>query len=200
MTSPNNNLLTALQSLVDNYLKKHKDSFNHLPTVPFDEKWLSPCEQAEGDGGISYWQPILIADFAKSNDASELNIEQLNFANLEAALGLSLHSDIKSYFTYIFSADLEVEHQEVPLSLLFAWNIEDFHRLQENIIGHILMKQRLKQVETIFFAVTDDEDMIISLDNATGQVWLEQVGCKPHKKLSDSLTEFIEQLTPVAKR
>jgi SecY interacting protein Syd len=58
------------------------------------------------------------------------------------------------------------------------------------------MKQKLKQAETIFFAVTDEEDMIISLDNISGEVWVERVGCKPHKKLSNSLVEFISQLTP----
>ena len=58
------------------------------------------------------------------------------------------------------------------------------------------MKQKLKQAETVFFAVTDEEDMIISLDNSSGEVWVERVGCKPHKKLSDSLVDFISQLTP----
>lgn len=58
------------------------------------------------------------------------------------------------------------------------------------------MKQRLKQDETIFFAVTDEEDMIISVDNNNGEVWVERVGCKPHKKISDSLVEFLRQLTP----
>jgi len=197
MSLPNNYLLQELQALIKNYVQKHKDTHNNLPSVPFDEKWLSPCEQGDVDGEISYWQPTLIADLAKNNAVTEIDVEQLNFDNVESALGLSLHPDIKSYFTYIFSADIEVECQEGPLSLLFAWNVEDFKRLQENIIGHILMKQRLKQAETIFFAVTDEEDMIISLDNTTGEVWVEQVGCKAHKKLSNSLAEFIEQLTPI---
>ena len=96
----------------------------------------------------------------------------------------------------MFSDSLDASCAEGDLSLLFAWSAKDFARLQENIIGHILMKQRLKQAETIFFAVTNEEDMIISLDNNTGEVWVEQVGCKPHKKISDSLVEFIGQLTP----
>jgi SecY interacting protein Syd len=196
MTSTNNNLLQALQSLIQTYLKKHHDTYEHLPTITSDQEWQSPCEQGKAKGELSYWQPIFIADLVKNDDTSAVDREQLNFANIESALGLTLHDDIKSYFTYILSADLEVECNEGPLSLLFAWNAEDFQRLQENIIGHILMKRRLKQAETIFFAVTDEDDMIISLDNATGQVWIEQVGCKPHKKLSNSLVEFIEQLTP----
>lgn len=198
MTSTNNNLQQALQCLVKKYVKEHHDINGHLPTITHDEQWLSPCEQGDAKGGLRYWQPMIIAELANSD--SVIDIEQLTFDNIESALSLSLHQDIKNYFTYIFSTDLEVECQEGQLSLLFAWNLEDFKRLQENIIGHVLMKQRLKQAETIFFAVTDEEDMIISIDNATGQVWVEQVGCKPHKKLSNSLSEFIEQLTPIIKK
>jgi len=197
MTSTNNNLLQALRSLVEKYVQKHHDINGHLPTVAHDDQWLSPCEQGDAKGGFTYWQPIIIADLAKNDSVTD--IDQLTFVNIESALGLPLHQDIKSYFTYIFSAALDVECQEGQLSLLFAWNVEDFQRLQENIIGHVLMKQRLKQAETIFFAVTDEEDMIISIDNATGHVWVEQVGCKPHKKLANSLHEFIEQLAPVVK-
>jgi len=200
MTSTNSTLLSALHCLVNKYLQTHHDTYVHLPTVTFDEEWLSPCEQGKTEEGLSYWQPIIITDLAQTRGATNIDVEQLTFANLESALGLSLHHDIKSYFSYIFSADLDVECQEGQLSLLFAWNLEDFQRLQENIIGHILMKQRLKQAETIFFAVTDEEDMIISIDNTTGEVWVEQVGCKPHKKLSNSLAEFITQLTPIIKK
>ena len=199
MTSTNSNLLQALQCLVKNYVQKHHDTRGHLPTVVYDEQWLSPCEQGQTEDGLSYWRPIIISDLVKNNPSTETDSNKLTFSNLESALDLPLHQDIKSYFSYVFSADLDVECQEGQLSLLFAWNLDDFQRLQENIIGHILMKRRLKQPETIFFAVTDEEDMIISLDNATGQIWVEQVGCKPHKKLSNSMVEFIEQLTPVVK-
>ena len=44
--------------------------------------------------------------------------------------------------------------------------------------------------------MTDDDDHIISLNNETGAVWVEKVGCEPHKKLAESLAEFIVQLTP----
>jgi len=200
MTSTNSTLPQALQSLVKAYVQKHQDTYGHLPTVAFDEQWLSPCEEDKSEQGLSYWQPVVIKDLVKSKHETNIDIEQLTFVHLESALGLTLHQDIKSYFTYMFSTDLEVECQEGQLSLLFAWNLEDFQRLQENIIGHVLMKQRLKQAETIFFAVTDEEDMIISLDNATGEVWVEQVGCKPHKKLSSSLAEFVMQLSPTIKQ
>ena len=58
------------------------------------------------------------------------------------------------------------------------------------------MKTKLKQKLTIFFALTDDDDHIISLDNNTGSVWVEKVGREPHKKIAETLAEFMSQLTP----
>ncbi|KGJ92967.1 SecY-interacting protein [Colwellia psychrerythraea] len=192
MTSTNKTLTQALLKFSKDYSQYHIEQFGHLPIVERDEEWLSPCEQGSHDEEHNYWQGCAI-----NNDNLPENTEKaLSFTNVESALNIELHPDIKVYFTTLFSGDIEAKCDEGKLSLLFAWNRGDFERLQENIIGHILMKQRLKQDETIFFAVTDEEDMIISLDNNNGQVWVERVGCKPHKKISDSLVEFILQLTP----
>jgi len=193
MTSTNKTLANALLNFSNDFSKQHHQQFGYLPIIERDELWPSPCEQGTHDDNHNYWQPVAVND-EQQDDGS---LEKLSFANVESALELEIHQDVKTYFTTIFSSDIEAKCDEGKLSLLFAWNREDFDRLQENIIGHILMKQRLKQSETVFFAVTDEEDMIISIDNANGEVWVERVGCKPHKKLSDSLTAFIAQLTPV---
>jgi len=191
MTSTNKTLTQALLNFSKNYSKQHIEQFGHLPTVEHDELWPSPCELGSHDTSRHYWQAVVM----ESEQSTDKKEEALSFVNVESALNIELHPDIKIYFTTIYSGDIEALCDEGELSLLFAWNKEDFERLQENIIGHILMKQRLKQDETIFFAVTDEDDMIISVDNSSGEVWVEQVGCKPHKKLSDSLAEFINQLT-----
>jgi len=206
MTSSNslcvkNNLSKVLHQFAKQYISNYQNSHNQLPTIEHDEQWVSLCEQDDIDNKsieknttendydekrFVSWQPVAVT-----------NADKLSFENVESALELSLHPDIKTYFTTIYSEQLNAKTQDGELSLLFAWNKEDFQRLQENLIGHILMKRRLKQAETVFFAVTDEDDMIISMDNDTGAVWVEQVGCKPHKKLSDSIVEFINQLTPV---
>jgi SecY interacting protein Syd len=193
MTSTNKNLASMLLNFTQEFVSINNKQLGHLPLIERDEQWLSPCEQGSYDDTYNFWQPVNVSNVEVSND-----YHALCFANVESALNLKLHHDIKTYFTTIFSHDIEACCDEGNLSLLFAWNQEDFERLQENIIGHILMKQRLKQTETVFFAVTDEEDMIISVDNSSGEVWVEQVGCKPHKKLSDSLSTFIAQLTPKA--
>jgi SecY interacting protein Syd len=189
----NENLVQILQKFSEQYITDYQQTHGCLPCVEQDEEWPSLCEKNATElndlpQGQVYWQPITI-------DKNE----ELSFENFESALDFNLHNDIKTYFTLLYSESLEARCDEGELSLLFAWNKSDFERLQENLIGHILMKRRLKQQETIFFAVTDEEDMIISVDNASGAVWVERVGCKPHKLLSDSLAEFIAQLTPVIK-
>ena len=198
MTSPNQakpNLVTILQQLSKQYINQYQQVHSHMPIIEHDDEWLSPCETALKDDAINdsvlskghvFWQPVNIAQE-----------QELNFENVESALALTLHSDVKTYFTTLYSENMEMTCEEGELSLLFAWNKDDFHRLQENLIGHIMMKQRLKQKETIFFAVTDEEDMIVSIDNNTGSVWVEQVGCEPHKKLADSLALFLSTLIPV---
>ncbi len=193
----NTNLVEILQQFSKQFINQYQHEHSHLPIIEQDDEWCSPCEISDKESttdhnvlskGQVFWQP-----------ASIDKKQQLNFDNVESALELTLHSDIKTYFTAIYSESLDATCEEGDLSLLFAWNKDDFQRLQENIIGHILMKQRLKQTETIFFAVTDEEDMIISLDNDTGAVWVEQVGCKPHKKLADTLAQFLNTLTPMVK-
>ena len=165
----------ALDELVwrfsQDYLQDYQQRFQHLPITEQAEDWPSPCEQGVHQDIFSLWQPIKVT-------------ETLTFDNVEAALEV------------IYSDSLDASCVEGDLSLLFAWNLKDFARLQENIIGHILMKIKLKQKLTVFFAMTDDDDHIISISNDTGAVWVEKVGCEPHKKLADTLAGFIEQLTP----
>ncbi|WDE06909.1 SecY-interacting protein [Thalassomonas viridans] len=191
MKSTNQDLADKLWHFVDSYIESYQKVHGHLPVAELDEDWPSSCQQGlftpqEKHGEQEQqilWQPVK----ADGN---------LCFNNIESALELELHPDIKNYFTVFHSDPLDALCQEGQLSLLFAWNENDFERLQENIIGHVLMKRKLKQRITVFFAITDEEDLILSLDNETGAVWVERVGCEPHKKLADSMAEFIAGLTP----
>jgi len=200
MTSSNQaktNLANVLQRFSTQYINQYQQTHSHLPLINKDSDWLSPCEISSDDNEINrsvlskdqtFWQPVNIE-----------KKEGLNFDNVESALELTLHKDIKTYFTTLYSESLDATCEEGELSLLFSWNKDDFQRLQENLIGHVLMKQRMKQKETLFFAVTDEEDMIVSVDNETGAVWVERVGCEPHKKVADSLAQFISEIVPRVK-
>jgi len=155
-----------------------------LPIVEHDPDWPSPCEQVQADEQPMHWQPKPIED-------------DVDFSALENAIEITLHNDIKTYFSTIYSNNLPAISEHGNLELLFAWNYADFERLQENIIGHILMKRRLKQKMSVFFAVTDEDDLIISLDNETGSIGVERIGCEAHQVIATSMAEFITLLTPV---
>ncbi|MBZ9612860.1 SecY-interacting protein [Rheinheimera maricola] len=143
----------------------------------------SPCQRGDIQDNTVLWQP-------------ELQQPQADFSNVEQALELTLHEDIKQFYQIFYGAGLAAEHTRGKLMLLMVWNAEDVKRLQENIIGHIIMKRRLKQRETVFFATTEDDDILLSVLNSSGEVFLEHVGQEVTEKLSDNLASFIAQLTP----
>jgi SecY interacting protein Syd len=191
MTPTNRNLSISLseslQAFAKDYITQHKNTYKTLPITFSDKDFSSPCEQeiiiSTDDEDKVHWQPHVIDN-------------ELSFTDVESALEITFHPDIKAYFSTLYSDSMPATCSEGGLSLLFAWNSEDFKRLQENMIGHVLMKQKLKQKITLFFAVTDEEDMILSLMNDTGEVWVERVGCEPVKKVADSLCDFIQQIKP----
>ena len=53
------------------------------------------------------------------------------------------------------------------------------------------MKQKLKQTPTLFFGLTDQEDLNLVVNNDTGEVCLEYVGKGPHEVLAKDLVAFL---------
>ncbi|MGI9278275.1 MAG: SecY-interacting protein [Endozoicomonas sp.] len=174
-------LIDFQQKFRNHYELKHQS----LPLVEHDSDWSSPCEMQEvADMAEVSWQPVECEP-------------QLDFDNIESALELELHPDLKAYFGSFYSANLPARTGEGELELLFAWSPKDFERLQENLLGHIWMKRKLRQPVTLFFAVTDMEDINLTLNNETGEIWAEKVGKKPHRKVADTMAEFLRALEPV---
>ena len=185
------NVHTALTEFHHKFLEQYRQKHKTLPVIEHDLQWLSPCEQGEPQANLSFWQPV------STRQASESGSEpELDFSGLEGALELTLHPDIKMIYTSFFSDNLPARCTDGDLELLQVWNSDDFQRLQENMIGHIMAKRRKRQPETFFIGVTDDDEIIITVLNATGEVWAERVGQNPHRKLADSIAAFIKQLTP----
>lgn len=145
----------------------------------------SPCVVRRKDEQQVEWQPVIQQPAA-------------DFSNVELALESELHPDIKQFYSQYYGANLAANHQRGKLALLMVWSADDLPRLQENIIGHFLMKRRLKQRETVFFAVTEDDSMMLSILNASGEVYLEAVGKDVQQKIADNLADFIKQLSPAA--
>ena len=78
------------------------------------------------------------------------------------------------------------------------WNSEDYERLRANLIGHALGRIKLKQPLSLFFGCTHPEEYVLSINNSSGQVMLEQPGKKANDCIAESLADFLNQLQPIA--
>lgn len=83
------------------------------------------------------------------------------------------------------------------LTLLQTWSEEDFQRVQENLIGHLVVQKRLKLSPTLFIATLESELDVISVCNLSGEVVKETLGTAKRITLSPSLAGFLNQLEPV---
>ena len=155
---------------------------NGFPELQPDSDWPSPCEFEQN--GKWHWQPIKID-------------ESLSFSNVEEALNIQLNEDFKQFYCQFYSDNISADHEKGELQFLQAWSKTDFERLQQNLIGHLIMKEKLKQTATLFIAVTDQDDLNIVVNNETSEVCLEYVGKEPHQVLAANLSEFILQTQPV---
>ena len=174
----------AIDGFIHRLLQKAQSDKSAL-LIEFDPEWPSACyvDQA-GNGGNVNWQPVRQS---QENDWSDF----------EKALNIIVHPSIKSFYQCYWSDNLAAQHHFGPLELIQVWNEADFERLQQNLIGHILMKRRLKQSETLFFGLTDEEDEILCVNNQTGEVVLEQVGMEAKKVIAPNLAQFLLSIDPV---
>lgn len=174
----------ALDDFVTRYLQ-YADKQGLSLRIEYDPEWPSPCYQASANA--AEWVPWLPHRCEPG----------LNLSQVEKGLDFQIHPDMHCYFGRYWSENLNAQTRRGRLQLLFAWNQDDFERLQQNLIGHLMMKRRLKQPDTLFFALTDEEDFILSVDNASGQVMLEQIGLLPKETLAPDLATFVNGLTPL---
>ncbi len=120
------------------------------------------------------------------------------FEAVERALDIQLQPEITAFYTTQFAGDMTATFEQQPVTLLQVWSEADFTRLQENLIGHLVMKRRLRQAPTLFVATTDSESEVIALCNLTGEVILEEPGTKKREVLSQSIKTFLNDLQPVS--
>lgn len=172
-----------LDKFIATFVSYHQEGEGEL-LIPYDPEWPSPCYQGEANNQEEVaWLPVRQATPA-------------TFSNVEEAMGIRLNADYCSFFSRYYSDNLTATAPQGQCELLQVFNSDDLVRLQQNLIGHLLMKKRLKQEPTLFFALTDEEDYVLSVLNRTGEVVLEQVGRPPKDVIAESLGAFISSLSP----
>lgn len=176
----------ALERLIGRYLESCRRSGASLPVQEYDPRWPSACQVGEPDAsGMIRWKP-------------QPRDRVADFSGLERALDVAIHADIKAFYGSYWGSPMELEAQEGGVTLIQIWNEEDFERLIENILGHALAKQRIGAALTIFIACTDEGELMLSVENDTGHVVLEEPGRPPIRQVAASLAELLERLDPVA--
>lgn len=144
----------------------------------------SPCIVRTGESWV-YWEP------------QTFPFENKDLNKVATALDIELHPMIHPFYTTQLAGDMKARFQDLTLSLVQVWSEDDFIRLQENLIGHLVTQKRLKLSPTLFIATLDSDLEMISLCNLTGEIILEKFGSKERKVLAADFICFIEQLIPV---
>lgn len=173
----------ALRDFTTRYCQHWLQQTGHAPACSDLYGVPSPCALEDREQRV-VWQPQPFS-LPTTLDA------------IERAVDIQLQPPITAFYTTQFAGDMQARFGENQLTLLQVWSEEDFLRLQENLIGHLVMQRRLRQSPTLFIATTDSEEEIISLSNLSGEVILEQPGRKQRVVLAESLEIFLKSLQPV---
>lgn len=154
------------------------------PMTDYIDEWSAPCYAGDVRYGLVPWQAVL-------------QQPTTDFSGVEQGLECTLDTQLKAFYQGYFAADLYLSFDNQPIVLSQVMCVEDVERLQRNLIAHVLMKRRLGQPVTLFLGTSDvSEDLIISVDNATGEVGLEYVGKPQHAVLTHNVAEFLTRCQP----
>jgi SecY interacting protein Syd len=163
------------QKFVERYAQSVKLS------TQYDPDWPSAClkEDVSGlsDGDSTSWFPVV----RPSNPMTEFT----------DALGITLAPSLNDFYTAFYADHITLNLAQGEITLLQAWNADDFARWQENLIAHVLMKRRLKQAETLFIGLPSNDDYLISVLLSSGEVVLEPVGKPPKEVIAADMDQFI---------
>ena len=175
----------ALDRLLHRYVEACARASGSLPIQEHDPAWPSECEVGDPDAdGNIHWEP------RERKCAAD-------FRGLECALDVAVHPDIKIFYGCYWGSPMELCAAEGGVTLIQVWNDRDFERLVENVLGHAMAKKRINAPLTIFIASTDEGELMLSVENETGRVVLEEPGKPPIREVSASLAEFLDRLQPV---
>ncbi|MCI1031594.1 SecY interacting protein Syd [Raoultella sp. BIGb0149] len=178
-----NQTAEALQAFTQRYCDAWQQQRASLPRSEELYGIPSPCISAT-DGDAVFWQPQPFSLPA-------------NISAVERAFDIVVQPPAHSFYTTQFAGDMQARFAGETMTLLQAWSPDDFQRMQENLIGHLVVQKRLKLSPTLFIATLDSELDVISVCNVSGEVLKETLGTRRRTTLSASLASFLNQLDPV---
>ncbi|NIG87803.1 SecY-interacting protein [Serratia symbiotica] len=172
----------ALRGFTQRYVELWRQERDHAPASQALFGVPSPCIVGHQDDKV-LWLPQPFTPAA-------------TLEKVETALGLRLQSDAQCFYTQQYAGDIHAQFGVHRLRLLQVWSEDDFIRLQENLIGHLVAQKRLKLSPTLFLATTESEMTLVSLCNGSGNVVLEQVSSDKRLLLAATLENFLDALRP----
>jgi len=116
---------------------------------------------------------------------------------VERALDIVIHPVAHAFYTTQFAGDMAGCFGNETLMLLQTWSADDFQRVRENMIGHLVTQKRFKLSPTLFIGTLDSELEVISVCNLSGEVLKEKLGTAERVVLSPSLYDFLNEIKPV---
>ncbi|WNP35474.1 SecY-interacting protein [Enterobacter kobei] len=173
----------ALKAFTARYCDAWHETHNSWPQSEELYGVPSPCIISTTQDSV-FWQP-------QPFDAEP------NVNAVERALDIVIQPALHAFYATQFAGDMPARFGAQSLTLLQTWSPDDFRRVQENLIGHLVTQKRLKISPTLFIATLDSELDVIAVCNLTGQVVVDTIGTPKRTVLAPSVAEFLNQLEPV---
>ena len=180
----NDHTAVALRDFTQRYCQQWQQQHGHLPASEALYGVPSPCV-VENRGECVLWQPQPFS-------------AERHLAAVERALELELQPAVVKYYTTQYAGDMQAIFEQQAITLLQVWSEADFVRIQENLIGHLVMKRRLKQTPTLFIATTFSDAEVVSVCNLTGEVLCETLGTPRRETFAPDIRTFLNKLQPVS--
>ncbi|WP_127958713.1 SecY-interacting protein [Serratia microhaemolytica] len=175
--------LESLTQFTQRYVALWQQRYGHAPASHELSGLASPCIVENRDECVLWLpQPFLPAATLKQ---------------VETAFDIVLRPEGHAFYTQQYAGDMPAQFAGQDLTLLQVWSQQDFIRLQQNLIGHLVTQKARKLSPTLFLATVPAETAVISLCNISGNVLLEQLGSTQRQLLSPSLADFLLVLQPI---
>lgn len=83
--------------------------------------------------------------------ASTFPIANATLQSVANALEITLQEDIHPFYTSQLAGDMAAEFEGLSINLLQVWSEEDFTRLQQNLIGHLVTQKAIEAATYVIY-------------------------------------------------